>query len=135
MSKADEVARDTLDPSHQHPMRLNNDEVRVTIASPPMLIENGNVSLTDATKHVLSGLTWEPAHLSSLSTPGSGLLHLDDSMAQINPGCCSLPTQPTEMTKSTEGSTTSIPPAPQTSGFTANGLDDPIRTYGFDRTL
>lgn len=135
MSKADEVARDTLAPSHQPPMRHNSDEVRVTIASPPMLIENGNVSLADATKHVLSGLTLKSAHLSSLSTPGSGLLHLDDSMAQINPGCCSLPTQPTEMTKSTEGSTTFIPPALQTSDFGSNGLDDPIRTYGSDQTL
>ena len=83
-----------------------------------------------------SGLIWESAHLSSLSTPGSGLLHLDDSMAQINPGCCSLPTQPTEMTKSAEGPTTSIPPpAIQTSDFGGGGLDDPIRTYGSDRTL
>ena len=116
-------------------MRLNNDEVRVIIALPPMLIENGNVSLTDAIKNALSGLTWEPAHLSSLSTPGSGLLHLDDSMAQINPGCCSLPTQPTEMNKPTEASTTSIPPALQNSDFSGNGLDDSIRTYESDQTL
>jgi hypothetical protein len=82
-----------------------------------------------------SGLIWEPAHLSSLSTPGSGLLHLDDSIVQINPGCCALPTQPTEMTKPTEGPTTSIPPALQASDFGGNGLDDPIRTYGSDQTL
>ena len=135
MSKADEVAQDTLAPSHQFPMRRNSDGVQVIIASPLMLIAIGNVSLADAIKHVLSGLTCEPAHLSSLSTPGSGLLYLDDSMAQINPGCCSLPTQPTEMTKSTEGPTTSIHPAPQTSDFGGNGLDDSIRTYGSDRTL
>jgi hypothetical protein len=100
-----------------------------------MLIENGNVSLVDAIKHVWSELTREPAHLSSLSTPGSGLLQLDDSIAQINPGCCSLPTQPTEMTKPTEGSPTTISPALQTSDFGGSGLDDPIRAYGSDRTL
>jgi hypothetical protein len=82
-----------------------------------------------------SGLICEPAHLSSLSTPGSGLLRLDDSIAQINPGCCSLPTQPTEMTKPTGKSTTSISPALQTSDFGGSGLDDPIRTYGSDQTL
>ena len=82
-----------------------------------------------------SGLIWEPAHLSSLSTPGSGLLHLDDTMAQINPGCCSLPTQPIEMAKPTESSTTSIPPAPQTSDFAGIGLEDTIRTYVSDQAL
>lgn len=135
MSRADEVARDTLAPSHQHQMHPNSDEVQATIASLLMLTGNGNVSLVDATKCVWSGLTLEPAHLSSLSTPGSGLLHLDDTMAQIVPGCCSLPTQPIEMTKSTEGSTTSIPPALQTSDFGGSGIDDPIRTYDSDQTL
>jgi len=80
-------------------------------------------------------LIWDPAHLSSLSTPGSGLLHLDDSIAPINPGCCSLPTQPIDMIKSTGDPITSIPPVPQTSDFGGAGLDDPIRTYGSDRML
>lgn len=56
-SKADEVARDILAPNHHYPTRLSNDEVQVTTASLLMLIVNGNVSLVDATKHVLSGLT------------------------------------------------------------------------------
>jgi hypothetical protein len=76
-----------------------------------------------------------PAHLSSLSTPGYGLLHLDDSIAQIRPGCCSLPTQPTDMIKPMGNSTTSIPAALQISDFGGNALDDPIRTYASDQTL
>jgi len=80
-------------------------------------------------------LTRGPAHLSSLGTPGSGLLHLDDSIAQIHPGCCSLPTQPTDMIKPMGNSTASIPAALQISDFGGNVLDDPIRTYASDQTL
>lgn len=134
MSKADEVARGTLDSSHQLLVCLNNVKVPVITAWLLMLIETGSVSSAD-TRSSSQALTRIPAHLSSLSTPGSGLLHLDDSMAQINPKCCSLPTQPVEMTRSTEDSMTSIPPTLQNSDFGGNDLDDPIRIYGSDETL
>lgn len=47
MSKADEVARDTLDLSHQRPTHLSSGEAQVTPALLLMLIGNGNVSFVD----------------------------------------------------------------------------------------
>jgi hypothetical protein len=75
------------------------------------------------------------AHLSSLSTPGSGLLQLDDSMSMgpMISGCCSLPTQPTDIPKPTSGSLNT--PVRQTSESSEASPHDPIRTYGSDRTL
>jgi hypothetical protein len=85
-----------------------------------------------------SAKTWTDigsAHLSSLSTPGSGLLHLDDSMTMgpMSSGCCSLPTQPTDIPKPTSGF--SNPPALQTPDPNEASQHDPIRTYGSDRAL
>jgi hypothetical protein len=75
------------------------------------------------------------AHLSSLSTPGSGLLQIDDSMSMgpMSSGCCSLPTLPTDIPKPTFG----LPytPVRQTSESSEASPNDPIRTYGSDRTL
>lgn len=76
----------------------------------------------------------EPAHLASLSTPGSGLLHVDDSMAPMTSGCCSLPTQPTELARPIPSVAEPVSLA-QTSEFDGMGLDDPIRAYGSDQAL
>jgi len=76
----------------------------------------------------------EPAHIASLSTPGSGLLHVDDSMATMTSGCCSLPTQPTELPRPAPNVVAPVSLA-QTSEFDETGLDDPIRAYGSDQTL
>jgi hypothetical protein len=47
MSKADEVARDTLDLSHQYPIHLSSGEAQVTPALLLMSVGNGNVSIVD----------------------------------------------------------------------------------------
>ena len=47
MSRADEVARDTLAQSHQYPVHRNSEGVQATTASLLMLIGNGSVSLVN----------------------------------------------------------------------------------------
>jgi hypothetical protein len=75
------------------------------------------------------------AHLSSLATPGSGLLHLDENMAMAIPGCCSLPTQPTNMIPPAAQPTY---PSPQSFSFPDSEfieLEAPMRVYDSDQSL
>ena len=75
------------------------------------------------------------AHLATLSTPGSGLLHLDETIIPVNPGCCSLPTQPADIVRSGAQSSSPNPPSLETSTFDSGVANEPTRVYGSDRSL
>ena len=138
-SKADEEALVTPEPNGRCRMRISpsNGGVPVTKASCLMSSGTGNVSSTSYVRVLLkvNAEGFNLAHLSSLSKPGSGLLHLDEDMAMINPGCCSLPTQPTSMNPP---AAQSMYPNPQSFSFPDSGfegIDCPIRTYESDSLL
>ena len=139
-SRVDAVAPVILELNGHRRARTHSssEEVPATKASCPMSNKSGNVSSNDAQVSVLLGVHADGshlAHLSSLAMPGSGLLDLDESMPMTSSGCCSLPTQPTNL----------MPPAaqpaypnPQSFSFpdsSFDALDAPIRAYDSDQSL
>jgi hypothetical protein len=119
-------------------IRLSKEEVPASKASCLMSNGSGNVSST-MIKFSVSFKSHADRHhsarLSSLATPGSGLLHLDDNMGMTIPGCCSLPTQPMNMTPTAAQPTYPSPQSFSLPDSESFELDAPIRVYDSDQSL